>query len=278
MNDDRLGKAIGGFYRETDATPPDSRESARQVRTRLQRTPQVRRRRWLPSWLPRRTSPADTSRPTEYQPSPIPATNGHTPTVIGRTQSMFSPVKALIAAALVFGIGGAFLVAQPFQQQGSVPGAQTEDIAPTWVTGNITYAPSCSGPDIEMDGGVRRDRNYECRPQTWTASDPRFSGVVVSRWNEDVYQTDHGSVAVNMTADFLRNDEGGWACSASNLYEGSGLYPTHLTGKTATCVGQGGYEGLSAILVVDEAKVGHPFVGLIFSGDIPPLPEAPASE
>ena len=101
---------------------------------------------------------------------------------------------------------------------------------------------------------------------------------MASRWNEDVYQTDNGAVAVNMTADYLTNDEGGWACTSTNLYEGSGLFPTQLTGKTATCIGQGGYEGLSAILVEDESDDSHPFVGLIFSGGVPPLPEAPAPE
>jgi len=101
---------------------------------------------------------------------------------------------------------------------------------------------------------------------------------VSRRWNEDVYQTDNGLNAVNTTVDFLTNDEGGWVCSSSNLYEGSGLYPTFLTGKTATCVGQGGYEGLSAILIEDEGAVGHPFSGLIFSGEFPPEPEPPAAE
>jgi hypothetical protein len=43
-------------------------------------------------------------------------------------------------------------------------------------------------------------------------------------------------------------------------------------------VGEGGYEGLSAILVQDESDDSHPFVGLIFSGGVPPLPEAPAAE
>jgi hypothetical protein len=178
----------------------------------------------------------------------------------------------------VFALGSAFLIAQPFGQQTSVPGAEAEAIAPTWVTGNVRYADSCSGPDSEMDGDVRHDWNYECSPQTWTASDPRFSGEVAARWNEDVYRTDNGLNAVNTTVDFFRNDEGEWTCSSSNLYKGSGLFPTHLTGKTATCVGHGGYEGLSALLITDEADSSHPFSGLIFSGEFPPLPEAPAAE
>ena len=45
----------------------------------------------------------------------------------GRTQTMFSPTKAITAGALVFAIGGVMLIAQPLQQQGSVPGAATDD-------------------------------------------------------------------------------------------------------------------------------------------------------
>ena len=193
---------------------------------------------------------------------------------------MFSPAKAIIAGSIVFALGGVMLIAQPFQQQNTVPAANV-DAEPVWVTGNIAFAPSCTGPntgsDAEWNGVARHDWNYECNPQTWTASDPRLSGQVARLWNEDVYQTGDGFNAVNVTADYLSNDEGGWVCTSSNLYEGFGLYPTSLTGTTATCVGQGGYEGLSAILVEDDSA-GNPFVGLIFPGDAPPLPEPPAAE
>ena len=289
MNDDRLGKAVGEFYRETDATPPDSRESARQVATRLQRTPQLRRRRWLPSWRRGPTSQVDTSRPTEYEPSPIPAPSGHTPTVIGRTQTMFSPAKSLIVGAIVFALGGAVLIVQPFDQQGgSVPGAETEAIAPTWVTGTVAPAPSCSGDDIVWDGDVGRRRNVECSPQKWFASDPRLTGEVVRRWNDDIYKTDEGDIWVSMSAAYLRNDDGGWACSSSGLSKGIGTTADGTTvdaesvnGGTATfdCIGDGGYAGLSATLVLrDAGGFTEDIVGLIFSGDYPPPPEAPATE
>jgi hypothetical protein len=276
MTNGQLASKVRAWLKGTDVGPEDVRRSVGMVSGRAEHTRQ--RGRWWPLPSFRRRAASQAAR-NDMQLSPIPAAIGHTPTVIGRTSSMFSPVKAITAGAFVFAIGGAFLVAQPLEQQGAgVPGAEAEAIAPTWVTGNVQYAPSCSGPDSEMAGEVRHDWNYECSPQTWTASDPRFTGEVASRWSEDVYRTDNGFVAVNTTVDFLRNDEGGWTCSSSNLYEGSGLFPTQLTGKTATCVGQGGYEGLSAILIEDEADAGHPFVGLIFDGDFPPAPEPPTAE
>jgi hypothetical protein len=273
MNDERLGKEISDHYRETDVAPLDSRESAREVATRLPQVEQVKRRRWRPTWLTR----------TTQQPTSIPSANGHTPTVPGRTQSMLSPVQAITAGALVFAIGGVLLIAQPFEQQGSiVPGADAEAVASTWVTGDIRPAPSCSDGDIEMDGDVLRSRNIECSPQTWTSSDPRLTGEVSRRWNEDTYQMDDGpgSKSVYIDAAYLRNEDGGWTCVDSGLDDsGSSTVATTTPVYAYTCIGDGGYDGLSAMLVL-EPTVGYSeeFVGLIFPGDFPPVPEPPAAE
>ena len=270
-----MSPEVREWLKRTDADPPDAHRSAGQVMARL---PEARqRRRWWPFPVFYRKARTPTTTDTaEYQDPPVPATNGHPTIVIGRTQSMFSPVKAITAAALVFAIGSAFLIAQPFEQQGSVPGAATEAIAPTWVTGNVQPAPSCSGPDSEIDGDVRRERNIECSPQTWTSSDPRLTGEVVRRWNWDVYQTDEGSISVSMDAAYLRNDDGGWTCSSHSLAKGTADVADPLT---FTCIGDGGYAGLSASLVlVDAGGNSEDIVGLIFSGAFPPLPEAPAAE
>jgi hypothetical protein len=171
------------------------------------------------------------------------------------------------------------LIAQPFGQQSSVPGAESEAIAPTWVTGTVQPASSCSPGDAEVDGDVTRNRNVECSPQMWTSSDPRLTGEVARRWSQDVHRTDDGTIEVGMDAAYLRNEDGGWACSASYLARGSGTSSPSVTGSTFDCVGEGGYEGLSAILVLEQAGgFTEDIVGLIFSGDFPPLPEAPATE
>ena len=97
----------------------------------------------------------------------------------------------------------------------------------------------------------------------------------MGRWNADAYRTDEGTFTVEMEAFYLRNDGGGWACSDTNLYKGLNNNGTLLTtGTTYICVGEGGYAGLSAILAHTDADL----VGLIFSGDLPPMPEAPAAQ
>ena len=192
MNDDQLLREVGTWLVDGDPTPPDARESVRQA---MARTPGVRQRRPLVAAAgPRSTAgPATTDQTTEFQPSPIPATNGHTPTVIGRTQPMFSPAKAITAAALVFGIGGAMLIAQPFDQQGSsVPGAATDPgtVAPVWVTGTESIGPACEEATSSTDDGVvARTRGWHCDQQTWETSDPRLTGDVTATWNADVYRT-----------------------------------------------------------------------------------------
>ena len=120
MTDEQMQSLLEEEFRAMNTTPDDVERSTREV---LQRKAHVRQRsRWWP--IPvfyRRTRSPTTNDTTEYQPSPIPATNGHTPTVTGRTQSMFSPVKAITAGALIFAIGGVLLIAQPFEPAGSRP-------------------------------------------------------------------------------------------------------------------------------------------------------------
>lgn len=274
MNDEQRLEA---WFSEREVGPKDVKEGVAQVMTSVPKTRQQDRWLPLPIHRPKAQNPTTTDT-TSYRPSTVPASNGHTPIVIGRSQTMFSPAKAIAVGALVFAIGGVMLIAQPFEQQSSLPGADASAITPTWVTGNIYYASSCTSPESETDGAIRHDWGYECSPQRWIASDPHLSGAVAKLWNEDVYQTDNGTMAVNRSAYYLHNDDGGWACSSSNLLEGSGLYPTQVTGETNVCVGEGGYAGLSAFVVVDESLPGsHSFVGLIFSGDFPPLPEPPAA-
>jgi hypothetical protein len=81
-----------------------------------------------------------------------------------------------------------------------------------------------------------------------------------------------------MGAAYLRNEDGGWACTNSYL-ERSGGDQADAGRDTFTCVGDGGYDGLSAILVLEGAGgYAEDIVGLIFPGDFPPLPEPPAAE
>jgi hypothetical protein len=194
---------------------------------------------------------------------------------------MLSPATAITAGALALAVSGAFLIAHPFQQAGSAPGAATEPVEPTWVTGTGYWAPTCSGPtSTEVDGDVTREYGYVCEPTTWNTSDPRLSGEGSWRWTADVYTTEEGQRALIHGAEYLRNEGGGWTCPILRMAESSGINPSQYNSSDIQlCVGDGGYEGLSALVVWpgDNASVSS-LVALIFSGDIPPIPDSPAAE
>jgi hypothetical protein len=187
---------------------------------------------------------------------------------------MLSPSKAIIVGVLVCVIGGVMLIPQPHQHGGTL-GAVAEDVAAAWITGSVQQADGvCSRLSFSSVDRVER-ATYEC-DQTWTSSDPRLTGVVSSQWSEDTYQMEESVISVGIDARYLQNEDGSWACTSAYLAKGMTPDPA-LSDPTFTCVGDGAYEGLTAVLVI-EAHVGDQFVGLIFSGDLPPAPGTPPTE
>jgi hypothetical protein len=110
MTDKELDAVIRAWMPEAPTGQPDRSRVVGSVVSRLGST-RGRRRRWWPFsvFRPEATPPWLTD-----QPSPISAGYDHTPTVIGRTQTMFSPAKVVTVGAFVVGIGGVRLIAQPF--------------------------------------------------------------------------------------------------------------------------------------------------------------------
>ena len=275
MSDERMQSVLEEWFEARDAAPDDVRRSARHV---AERRPQVHQRsRWWPfPVLYRKPQSPTTNDTTEYQPTPTPALNGRTPTVTGRTQSMFSPVKAITAGALIFALGGVLLIAQPFDQQGSsVPGAESgAAMAPAWVTGTIVLG-SCSNPTNESVGTdpVQRERGWRCEGQTWDASDDRLDGEGVSTWDADVYDLEEGPVSVRVGGYEIRNGSGGWSCRHSGVAQGAGLQVKPESGETLVCVGDGGFDDLAAVFELDwSSRRPVTFQGVIFPGSLPSAP------
>jgi hypothetical protein len=181
-----------------------------------------------------------------------------------------------VTMALLLAVAGA-VIAGASPQPSVVPAATA---APTWVTGHVAPAPSCTFAKVVVVDGVVRDWGTECAPQRWTASDPRLTGTVSRRWNRDGYQTDAGMYAFGTGAADLQNDGGSWACSTIGLENwGDEALTEGSADVSFTCVGDGGYAGLSAMLVLtDVGGNAEDFVGLLVAGDFPPVPGPPAVE
>jgi hypothetical protein len=154
----------------------------------------------------------------------------------------------------------------------------TDPTAPTWVTGTVGYAPSCVDPERTTEADVVRERGHICAPQQWTSDDPRLGGAATLIWNADVYRLESESYSIVNALYDIHDDAGGWSCrNANGLDLGSGLFTDPVQGTDRlTCLGYGGNEGLNAILVTDFRTEPRTFEGIIFPGEVPPLPELPA--
>jgi hypothetical protein len=274
MKDEQMQSLLDTWYRDRDEAPRDANGEVSRV---MARVPQIRQRsRWWPPSFDRGTQTPTASDTIEYQPSPVPATNSHTPTVIGRTSSMLSPVKAITAGAIVFAIGGVMLIAQPFNQQDSMPGAATdaERAAPVEFTGQWWF----NGPErltpTETDGDPGMSRGGAWLQSPTNATDARFGGSVTVFSNDDWYS---GGNAVYHDAWRVENADGAWQSEPVynvDFADGSS------SGLTAVFHGEGGYEGLVAVVDMEMVRMEQgdsqyfELNGVIFDGDLPPEPEA----
>jgi hypothetical protein len=262
---------------ETMGQTPDPVEGTRQVMSQIEETSQVGR--WLPFPVFHRKAKAKTpttDHTTEYQPSPIPITDGHTPTVSGRTQFMFSPAKAITAGALVFALGGVFLIAQPFDQQGGdVPGAATDDesMKPALVSGFLVHPEnSVDIWDLESfeettQDGIRREHYVDTA--NIEMSDSRLTGSITLDVFSDRFEgAGHPATDVGWGTVRIENAAGVWEGTTVDTGDlaagGRGIGYYEL-------VGSGAYQGLSAIVFETETpEEESAWSGIIFPGDLPP--------
>jgi hypothetical protein len=271
---------------ETVGETPDPIEGTQQVMSQIEETPQAGR--WLPFLLFRRKARTATAT-TKNQPSPIRALNGHTPTVLGRTQSMFSPVKAITTGALVFAIGGVLLIAQPFDQQGtSAPGAATDEFtAPVEVSGaSWSWPQGCTAEDYEgpnelAGGDASRFTCSTTAGMPWSMSDPRLEGTV-TRINEESYVEwqDRPRFYVASVALNIENDGGSWRERPRTWVMPDGYVGQDtdwLVDETIVLDGDGDYQGLVAVL---RGKDGlRDIRGFIMDARLlPPPPENASTE
>jgi hypothetical protein len=275
IHDERLAEALRTFYVPEPVVRPDRLRMSRRVLDEVHEMPQDRSARRRLPWSRQAHYPAAIP-DTGYVPAPIPATNGHTPTVTGRTQTMFSPAKAITAAALVFGIGGVLLIAQPIGRQDSAPGAaQGEDVAvspPVEFTGKIVCGPEVQAGTREVVSepgevpGHTKERDHAWQPVVTEMSEPRMEGDYYLSWNADNFA---GGVLVGSGTWRIENEEGAWQGSFVKAD-----YPDHQTTVSSALAGEGAYAGLTAIWEsILNPDCTWDVRGVIIEGEPPAVPE-----
>ena len=171
-----------------------------------------------------------------------------------------SSLSTILAIGLVAGSAGA------------VAAQATDDApaAPVEFTGQIAFGP-CTGPEeIESSGGRTRtlsaDRGRYCEPLVIEPfSDPRLVGDYYIWQNNDVHRD---GPTIWATAFSIVNDEGAWR----------GIPDVFLDEEASgdqILVGEGAYDGLTAIATVDIEGEIWSWHGWIIDGDLPPLPAEP---
>ena len=261
MNTPRdLGPDFRSWLRDVPAPPP---ELATRTLDQTRHTRQRRRRLWfLPGPTP--TTGADDHRGPARSTPTTDVPSG------GTTITMFSPAK-MVAAATALALTGALLLAGPFttpaQPPPAAPAYEPGVITPVEGTMRVRTQPRAGDIGTYAGGTSSLDEWWETE---YEVSDPRLNGVAVSRHNRNlpVDSTSHGGARTITIR--LDNDGGTWVGTGRAYSDPrSGIhYQVHLTG-------QGGYEGLDAIIALDNESASAPFEvsGAIISGGLPEMPE-----
>jgi hypothetical protein len=175
-------------------------------------------------------------------------------------------IRTSVVPILAFGLLAGSAVGVAAQDEAADPSA------PTWVTGSMVYLESCWGaPAAKTDDGVViRRRGVRCEPMTWESSDPRLGGSAVVTENADVYRVDGEYYTVSSTVIDVGDESGGWRCTIPDGLDIGGYL---LATGQLTCVGHGGNEGHTAILAHSWTGSERSIEGLIFAGELPPVPE-----
>ena len=141
----------------------------------------------------------------------------------------------------------------------------------------VLVAPGVMRPDDTRTVYHEQGRQME---MTWASSDARLSGDVICAGNREVNRD--GSFVESETF-VITNDDGRWvgqsmglaaANPAPDVVVGNGLLPPSPDHEDFILLrGEGGYEGLSAIVNADWSQVPAAITGSIFSGELPAAPD-----
>ena len=171
-------------------------------------------------------------------------------------------VKTTITAAIAIGLLAGGAVGATAQEEA------TERAAPVQFTGELAFGPCPVDSEIESTPGKQEWRGeHYCRPVVVEPfSDERLAGDYYVWNHRDVHD---GGPTIFASTFSIVNDEGAWRGIPARYIRG--------TGSNQILVGEGAYDGLTAIASVTGTGGGWAWDGWIIESDAPPLPEEPAA-
>jgi hypothetical protein len=272
MNNEQMAPKVREWLKSTDVEPEDIRRSVGTVSGQARVTPQ--RGRWWP--MPRFRRAADVpSNDSHARPRPFlaPAAVGHTPTIHGRTLTMFSPAKVILIGAFVALFGGLLTwgALEPSSRTAVAPGA--ESAAPTDAMDAVTLGENEFTGSLSIRGGLSTGVSDVIRYRYGAdeMSDPRFAGD----WDLDYTQVhgggDSGWRYLYHAAFRMTDDQGAWQEKPNLTLEFS---DDTASSRTSALVGEGAYEGLTAVAELTYVPQGRFEIhGVVIDGAVPPAPD-----
>jgi hypothetical protein len=155
--------------------------------------------------------------------------------------------------------------------------AQEETAPPVEFSAKWAWGPPIRSDTSEAVAGSVQYRGGAWRPGVLTAAtDPRWQGTLSIANNENDYSASGGPL-VGIHAFRVENEEGAWQQMPTVALIVPGIDDLVNTG---VFVGEGGYEGLIAVvdIATDRAAGTWDLHGYIIDGELPPPPEAVSSE
>lgn len=130
-------------------------------------------------------------------------------------------------------------------------------------------------PSSEVVDGVMQIYGKVTENERIKVDDARLSGSLSRSLNSDAHRVSEKERVVVQSMTYRIDNEGGsWSGLGTALvHHGGKVRPRDVTDlDTVVLIGEGGYEGLSAYLLVDWTKQPIAIDGAIFSGTLPPTP------
>jgi len=198
--------------------------------------------------------------------------------------SMFSAIRFGVAASLVALLGGLFAIGAGQPQADEAPGAAAP--ASPSATADETLEPVAAITGRIVPGRVTREADEVTQPTlpetiwsdyVWSfvsdTNDQRLNGMFEFTQNLYLFRADdRSSGSVHSGVGRITNDDGSWVSEFHGFSQpGKDAYLNPNFALQFT--GQGGYEGLSAMLLMTPVPGSHWDVeGIIFPGSMPELP------